>query len=354
MKKIKLLIVLLCAFFITFSIYAEASAQSNAGSEAGIVVQTTTGSPRLGGEASGSGQGSGISLGGRCNQSNPFFLIACKATTTLADLRVIVYVLAGFGLIMFTFGAIFGKISWKHFSQIAIGLFIISMMGQFIQYFTGKSNYTTLQFGKYLPDGNHAQYYVGSFNSIDREDCGDNCLEDVGDVELDAASVEETKNAIDEMLAGFDGEGTTGGGAGGDADGGGDKLTLQDLKDGFNSAKNIINRGRGTVATINNAANAIKRNTDRIINSIRSGSSIAGKINSITGSLSDISSNIKGAGSIVDGNFNSIQGSLNALGNLGGGKSGSSGGAGGSAGSVTSTTTTPSSGGVTPVKSGRR
>lgn len=80
---------------------------------------------------------------------NVFLLIACKATTTLADLRVIAYIISGFGMVALAYAAIFGKMNWKHLANIGIGLFLLSMMTPFIEYFTtGKDN--TLRFGKYL------------------------------------------------------------------------------------------------------------------------------------------------------------------------------------------------------------
>ena len=56
----------------------------------------------------------------RCAEAKDdiFKYIACKAMTTLADVRVIVYTLAGFGLIAFAFAAIFNKISWKHLANL--------------------------------------------------------------------------------------------------------------------------------------------------------------------------------------------------------------------------------------------
>ena len=81
-----------------------------------------------------------------------FKYIACKAMTTLADVRVIVYTLAGFGLIAFAFAAIFNKISWKHLANLCIALFILSMMTPFISYFT-QDNGAQISYGNYLPAG---------------------------------------------------------------------------------------------------------------------------------------------------------------------------------------------------------
>lgn len=89
----------------------------------------------------------------RCYEARGVFeVIACKSMTTLADLRVIVYTLAGFGLIAFAFGAIFNKISWKHLAHLSFALFLLSMMTPFIEYFTQKDG-TALKYGNYLPAG---------------------------------------------------------------------------------------------------------------------------------------------------------------------------------------------------------
>lgn len=90
----------------------------------------------------------------RCEGANGIFeIIACKAITTLADLRTILYIISGFGLIAFAWSAIFNKISWKHFAQICIALFLLSMMGTFIGYFGYDGDYESLKFGEYLKDG---------------------------------------------------------------------------------------------------------------------------------------------------------------------------------------------------------
>lgn len=112
----------------------------------------------------------------RCYEAkdNVFKYIACKAMTTLADVRVIVYTLAGFGLIAFAFAAIFNKISWKHLANLCIALFILSMMTPFISYFT-YDNGQQITYGNYLPAG---------FTNIDGSDvdAAANCDTGKGDV----------------------------------------------------------------------------------------------------------------------------------------------------------------------------
>jgi len=92
-------------------------------------------------------------------QGNIFRTMACKITTTLFDIRKIVYIVGGFGLIAFTFAAIFNKISFKHLANIGLSLFLLSAMTPFIEYFTMKDGHR-LTFGHRLPmsDGGEADY----------------------------------------------------------------------------------------------------------------------------------------------------------------------------------------------------
>lgn len=66
-----------------------------------------------------------------------FDTIQAKMISTVKDVRKIVYIIAGFGLVMFAFLAIFNKISFKHLSYIMISLTILALMMPFIEYFSG-------------------------------------------------------------------------------------------------------------------------------------------------------------------------------------------------------------------------
>ena len=70
-------------------------------------------------------------------EGNIFSTIRSRAAQALKDYHQVVYLLAGFGLIGFAFMAVFNKISWKWFANIAIGLFLVAVMGMIISYFTG-------------------------------------------------------------------------------------------------------------------------------------------------------------------------------------------------------------------------
>lgn len=79
-----------------------------------------------------------------CDKGTIFTMISCRAACFLKQSKTVVFILAGFGLIGFAFMAIFNKISWKWFSNIAIGLFLVAVMGLFIDYFTTKDGKGTV------------------------------------------------------------------------------------------------------------------------------------------------------------------------------------------------------------------
>lgn len=74
-----------------------------------------------------------------------FSIISSKVLSTAKDVRQIVYVIGGFGLIMFAVLAIFNKISFKHLMYICFSLWLLSVMTLFIDYFTGTNIDNTSQ-----------------------------------------------------------------------------------------------------------------------------------------------------------------------------------------------------------------
>ncbi|MCM1323712.1 MAG: hypothetical protein NC218_06085 [Acetobacter sp.] len=62
------------------------------------------------------------------------------------DLRKLAYVISGFGIIMFTYLAICGKINFKHLGYIFISLFFLSGMGALITYAKGGNNALVYKF----------------------------------------------------------------------------------------------------------------------------------------------------------------------------------------------------------------
>ena len=121
---------------------------------------------------------SGVSKTGEARGTFGIFdYLACKITTVVADLRVIVYILAGFGMIAFAYSAILGKIEFKRLANIAIGLFILSMTTGIIEEIVFNDGTSHLQYGDFLPNGNHEQYFQTSSNcNTNRELCPDYTL----------------------------------------------------------------------------------------------------------------------------------------------------------------------------------
>ena len=63
-------------------------------------------------------------------------IAAGKALSVFKAVRTIVYIIGGFGLVGLGFAAIFGKINWKWFAALAVGLAIIAAAGAIVEYAT--------------------------------------------------------------------------------------------------------------------------------------------------------------------------------------------------------------------------
>lgn len=72
-----------------------------------------------------------------------FDRLSDRTTEFAKGLRNIAYVISGFGIIMFTFLAITGKINFKHLGYISMSLFILAAMGALIDYITERSDAPT-------------------------------------------------------------------------------------------------------------------------------------------------------------------------------------------------------------------
>ncbi len=63
-----------------------------------------------------------------------------KATNVFKSVKTIIFVVGGFGLVGLAFAAIFGKLNWKWFASLAVGLAILAAAASIVNYATGDSN----------------------------------------------------------------------------------------------------------------------------------------------------------------------------------------------------------------------
>ena len=73
----------------------------------------------------------------------PFLTVVKKLVDAFVNTRTVIFVVGGFGLVGLAVGAIFGKVNWKWFASLAIGLVIVAVAGAIITY-TTNTNIKTL------------------------------------------------------------------------------------------------------------------------------------------------------------------------------------------------------------------
>lgn len=148
---------------------------------------------------------------------NIFHVISQKMMATVIDVRRIVYVIAGFGLIMFTTLAIFNKISFKHLAYIMIGLSLLAVMMPFINYFAGVNlEDTEFSYGNYLNGGSAIQGSDIPNQDGGGKDCtGQDCPNGTPDQDPNA-EIEKELNKTPGGNGNNNGDGSGGNGSGGD------------------------------------------------------------------------------------------------------------------------------------------
>ena len=72
-------------------------------------------------------------------ESDPFLSVASKLQNVFTNVKSIVFILGGFGLIALAVGAIFGKIQWKNAAGLGLGLLVLAIAGSIVNYTTGMS-----------------------------------------------------------------------------------------------------------------------------------------------------------------------------------------------------------------------
>lgn len=67
---------------------------------------------------------------------NVFSTITDKMTGTFQNVRNVIFIVGGFGLVGLGFAAIFGKIKWTWLAALAAGLAIVALASQVVDYVT--------------------------------------------------------------------------------------------------------------------------------------------------------------------------------------------------------------------------
>ena len=64
-----------------------------------------------------------------------------KLIQLFQNVKLVVFIIGGFGLVAVAFAAIFGKINWKWFAGLAAGLAILAAAAMAIEYVTGTAGW---------------------------------------------------------------------------------------------------------------------------------------------------------------------------------------------------------------------
>lgn len=67
---------------------------------------------------------------------NVFDTVTSRMITTFKNVRAVIFIVGGFGLVGLGFAAIFGKVNWKWLAALAAGLAIVAIAGAVVDYVT--------------------------------------------------------------------------------------------------------------------------------------------------------------------------------------------------------------------------
>ena len=105
---------------------------------------------------------------GDCAGGNIFQQLACRAGVIGSGLKTVGYMIAGFGLIVFSFAAIFGKVKWPLFATIMFSCFLLSATVFVVNMMTDKGDASWIGGIK----GNGSSYYSDNVTNVPATDSG--------------------------------------------------------------------------------------------------------------------------------------------------------------------------------------
>lgn len=79
-----------------------------------------------------------VTLAGTSSAATIMGTATSKAVTIFNHVKMIIFVVGGFGLVGIAFQAIFGKVKWTWFAGLAVGLAILAAASSIVNYATGK------------------------------------------------------------------------------------------------------------------------------------------------------------------------------------------------------------------------
>jgi hypothetical protein len=68
--------------------------------------------------------------------SNVFTTVLDRMIVTFQNVRAVIFIVGGFGLVGLAFAAIFGKVKWSWLAALAVGLAIVAVAGAVVDYVT--------------------------------------------------------------------------------------------------------------------------------------------------------------------------------------------------------------------------
>lgn len=81
-----------------------------------------------------------------------FTTVVNKGVDLFQEIRTVVFVLGGFGLVGLAVASIFGRPMWKWFAFLALGLVVVAVAGAIVSYFTDDTDVNSSKLGDTLKD----------------------------------------------------------------------------------------------------------------------------------------------------------------------------------------------------------